>query len=97
MKGKKIGKQIGYPTINIKINNKWKLLPNDGVYACFVNIGSKEFKGMMNIGFNPTFDSQKKSIEIHILDFNMDIYGEDLKVSVVKKIRKEKNFHQLKN
>ena len=47
---------------------------------------------MMNIGFNPTFNSQKKSIEIHILDFNLDIYGEDLKVSVVKKIRKEKKF-----
>ena len=60
MKGKKIGKKIGYPTANIKINNKWKLLPNDGVYAVFVNINSKEFKGMMNIGFNPTFDSQKR-------------------------------------
>jgi len=50
---------------------------------------------MMNIGFNPTFDSQKKSIEIHILDFNSDIYGEDLKVSVVKKIRKEKKFSSI--
>ena len=92
VKGRKIGKQIGYPTANIKINNDWKLLPNDGVYAVYVNIGLKEFKGMMNIGFNPTFDSQKKSIEIHILDFKSEIYGEDLKVSVVKKIRKEKKF-----
>tara|TARA_Y100001954_G_scaffold204329_1_gene225627 strand:- start:717 stop:1664 length:948 start_codon:yes stop_codon:yes gene_type:complete len=92
VKGRNIGKQIGYPTANIKINNDWKLLPNDGVYAVYVNIGLKEYKGMMNIGFNPTFDSQKKSIEIHILDFKSDIYGEGLKVSVVKKIRKEKKF-----
>ena len=100
VKGRKIGKQIGYPTANIKINNDWKLLPNDGVYAVYINIGLKEFKGMMNIGFNPTFDSQKKSIEIHILDFKSEIYGEDLKVSVVKKIRKEKKFssvEELKN
>ena len=95
VKGRKIGKQIGYPTANIKIDNDWKLLPNDGVYAVYVNIGLKEYKGMMNIGFNPTFDSQKKSIEIHILDFNSDIYGEDLKVSVVKKIRKEKKFSSI--
>ena len=92
VKGRNIGKQIGYPTANIKINNDWKLLPNDGVYAVYVNIGLKEYKGMMNIGFNPTFDSQKKSIEIHILDFKSDIYGEGLKVSIVKKIRKEKKF-----
>lgn len=92
VKGRNIGNQIGYPTANIKINNDWKLLPNDGVYAVYVNIGLKEYKGMMNIGFNPTFDSQKKSIEIHILDFKSDIYGEGLKVSVVKKIRKEKKF-----
>ena len=92
VKGKKIGKQIGYPTANIKVDNKWKLLPNDGVYAVCVYIGSIEYKGMMNIGFNPTFNSQKKSIEIHILDFDLDIYGEELKVSVVKKIRKEKKF-----
>ena len=92
VKGKKIGKQIGYPTANIKVDNKWKQLPNDGVYAVCVYIGSIEYKGMMNIGFNPTFNSQKKSIEIHILDFDLDIYGEELKVSVVKKIRKEKKF-----
>ena len=95
VKGRKIGNQIGYPTANIKINNDWKLLPNDGVYAVCVKIGLKEYKGMMNIGFNPTFDSQKKSIEIHILDFNSDIYGEDLKVSVVKKIRNEKKFSSI--
>ena len=92
VKGNKIGNQIGYPTANIKIDNKWKLLPNDGVYAVCVNIGSKEYKGMMNIGFNPTFASQKKSIEVHILDFNLNIYGKDLKVSVVKKLRNEKKF-----
>ena len=55
----------------------------------YVNIGSKEYKGMMNIGFNPTFDSQKKSIEVHILDFNLDIYG-GIKMSVVKNKEGEK-------
>ena len=95
IKGRKIGKQIGFPTANIKISNEWKLLPNDGVYAVYVNIGLNEYKGMMNIGFNPTFDSQKKSVEVHILDFNLDIYEENVKVSVVKKIRKEKKFSSI--
>ena len=48
--------------------------------------------GMMNIGYNPTFDSSEKSVEVHILDFNKDIYGLDVKVSIVEKIREEKKF-----
>ena len=92
IEGKKMGKKIGYPTANISIENVNKLMPNDGVYAVYIKVNSKDFMGMMNIGYNPTFDSSEKSVEVHILDFNKDIYGLDVKVSIVEKIREEKKF-----
>ncbi len=92
IEGKKMGKKIGYPTANIIVENVNKLMPNDGVYAVYIKVNSKDYMGMMNIGYNPTFNSSKKSVEVHILDFNEDIYGIDVKVSIVEKIRKEKKF-----
>ena len=92
IEGKKMGKKIGYPTANISVENVNKLMPNDGVYAVYIKVNSKDFMGMMNIGYNPTFDSSEKSVEVHILDFNKDIYGLDVKVSIVEKIREEKKF-----
>jgi len=95
IKGKSNGKKLGYPTSNLKIDNNWKLLPNDGVYAVIVEYDSKKFLGMMNIGFNPTFRSENRNIEVHMLDFDKEIYGEELQVSVVKKIREEKKFDSI--
>ena len=92
IEGKKMGKKIGYPTANISIENVNKLMPNDGVYAVYIKVNSKDFMGMMNIGYNPTFNSSERSVEVHILDFNKDIYGLDVKVSIVEKIREEKKF-----
>lgn len=92
IEGKKMGKKIGYPTANISVENVNKLMPNDGVYAVYIKVNSKDFMGMMNIGYNPTFNSSEKSVEVHILDFNKDIYGLDVKVSIVEKIREEKKF-----
>ena len=92
IEGKKMGKKIGYPTANIIVENVNKLMPNDGVYAVYIKVNSKDYMGMMNIGYNPTFNSSKKSVEVHILDFSEDIYGIDVKVSIVEKIRKEKKF-----
>ena len=93
VKGKQNGSKIGFPTANIQIENKWKLIPNDGVYAVMVEHNYKKYSAMMNIGYNPTFDSKQRTLEVHILDFNQDIYGEELRVEFVKRIREEKKFH----
>jgi len=93
VKGKKNGSKIGFPTANIQIENKWKLIPNDGVYAVMVEYNSKKYSAMMNIGYNPTFASKERTLEVHILDFNKDIYGEELRVEFVKRIRKENKFN----
>ena len=93
VKGKKNGSKIGFPTANIQIENKWKLIPNDGVYAVMVEHNFKKYSAMMNIGCNPTFAAKQRTLEVHILDFNQDIYGEELRVEFVKRIREEKKFH----
>ena len=95
VKGNGIGKTIGFPTANILIKNKWKLLPSDGVYAVKVNINDRFLKGMMNIGQKPTVDGKGKSLEVHIFDFSNDIYGKAIKVKVKKRIRDEKKFKDL--
>ena len=93
VKGKQNGSKIGFPTANIQIENKWKLIPNDGVYAVMVTHNTVKYSAMMNIGCNPTFDSKQRTLEVHILDFNQDIYGDELRVEFVKRIREEKKFH----
>ena len=92
VKGKQRGRSIGYPTANILIDNKWKLLPTDGSYAVWAEVDGQKYKAMMNIGFNPTFPPEKRTVEVHILDFNEDIYGKEMRVSVVRKLRNEKKF-----
>ena len=95
IKGMQKGSSLGFPTANIHVINKWKLIPNDGVYAVKVQYNNQEFIGMMNIGFNKTFNASKRTLEVHILDFNKDIYEEELKISFIKKIRETKNFSSL--
>ena len=90
VQGKSIGKTIGFPTANIALSNQWKILPADGVYAVKVGLGKDNFYGMMNIGINPTFDGTVKSIEVHIFEFNQEIYGADIRVSIVARVREEK-------
>lgn len=92
VQGKSIGKTIGFPTANIALSNQWKILPADGVYAVQVRLKEDHFYGMMNIGINPTFDGTVKSIEVHIFEFNQEIYGADIKVSIVARVREEKKF-----
>jgi riboflavin kinase/FMN adenylyltransferase len=92
VEGKKLGRTIGYPTANINCPGE-KALPARGVYAVCVKLHNKIFRGMLNIGYNPTVSSLKElSIEVHILDFDDDIYGELLRVEFCKKIRDEKAF-----
>jgi riboflavin kinase/FMN adenylyltransferase len=92
VKGKKIGKSIGFPTANIRIDEKYKILPKNGVYivACFVD--AEKYYGMLNIGYNPTFGLNKKTIEVNIFDFDKDLYGKILKIDFLKFIRNEIKF-----
>lgn len=94
--GDKRGKKIGYPTANIKPQNEKKVLPKKGVYAVWVRYEETYYKGMMNIGERPTFDGNSITLEVHILDFDNDIYGKDVQLQFVTRIRDEKQFSGLK-
>ncbi|MBI3518198.1 MAG: bifunctional riboflavin kinase/FAD synthetase [Bacteroidetes bacterium] len=96
VKGKQLGRTIGYPTANIFVEDTDKLLPKIGVYAVNAVVRGKRYQGMLNIGTNPTTDSdQKIKIEVNIFDFEDDIYGADIKVEFVKWIRNEEKFANL--
>lgn len=96
IKGKQLGRTIGYPTANIFIDNADKLIPKIGVYAVNVVLKGVTYKGMLNVGTNPTTDFDNKiKIEVNIFDFDDDIYGETLKVEFVKWIRNEEKFANL--
>lgn len=93
VKGKQIGKKIGFPTANIHVEDDYKLIPLNGVYAVEVEFDGSSYKGMLNIGIRPTFDvGNKVSIEVNIFDFDEDIYGKFLKVIFSDRIRDEKTF-----
>ncbi len=90
--GDKRGSEIGFPTANIEVDNVNKLIPAMGVYAAKAEIVGKKYKAMLNIGTRPTFQGKKKTIEIHLLDFDNRIYGERLSITFVRFLRKEKAF-----
>lgn len=90
-KGSQIGRTIGFPTANIESSDY--LFPKCGVYFCYAYINNKKYKAMVNIGINPTINLiDKERLEAHILDFNQDIYEEELKIEFIKKIRDEQKF-----
>jgi riboflavin kinase / FMN adenylyltransferase len=92
IKGKQLGRTIGFPTANIRIQEDYKLIPKNGVYIVKSIINQKVVFGMMNIGFNPTISNEKLSIEIHYFDFGADLYDQKLIVSILKYIRPEQKF-----
>ena len=95
--GKKVGREIGFPTANIRPNDPLKLIPREGVYAVVVSIeGSIRF-GMMNIGFRPTVDiMRKQTIEVNIFDFDDEIYFSGIEVAIIARLRNEKRFPSIK-
>lgn len=92
VKGKQIGRTIGFPTANIEVQDQYKLIPKNGVYAVNVKVNQQQYKGMLNIGTKPTFNHQEKTIEVNIFDFNEDIYGEKIQIEFVQFIREEKKY-----
>jgi len=84
VKGDGLGKKINYPTANIFIEETYKIIPKDGVYLVETIIKDKLFNGMMNIGHRPTIGTKNKSIEVHLFNFNEDIYGQVMKKSFLQ-------------
>ena len=84
------GKLLGFPTANINLYDE--LCPKNGVYAVTVELKNKKHKGVANIGFSPTFGDHVFTVEVHILDFNENIYGQKFRVNFIKRIRDERKF-----
>ncbi|MEP6928483.1 MAG: bifunctional riboflavin kinase/FAD synthetase [Flavobacterium sp.] len=91
-KGKQLGRTIGFPTANIHIEEDYKKIPKNGVYVVQALINGKVVFGMMNIGFNPTVNGEKQTIEVHVFDFDADIYGQKIEVSLLNYLREEQKF-----
>jgi riboflavin kinase/FMN adenylyltransferase len=95
IKGDKLGRVLGFPTANIDIDSHHKLVPADGIYAVTVEYGIQNFQGMLYIGNRPTINGSQRSIEVNIFDFNREIYGERLKINLIKLLRKDSKFNDL--
>ena len=94
--GNNIGSKIGFPTANLQLLNKWKILPREGVYVVMVIFNEIKYFGMLNLGIRPTISDDSFAIEVHIFDFSLKIYDRELKVEFLERIRDEKKFSDLK-
>jgi riboflavin kinase/FMN adenylyltransferase len=95
VKGQQIGRSIGFPTANIQVVDKYKLLPRDGAYAVYAHVEAIRYKAILNIGDRPTVDGKKKTIEAHLIDFDGDVYGQELSIHFQEFLREEERFENL--
>ena len=97
IEGRRLGRDLGFPTANILPVDSHKMVPLDGVYAVNVHVDGELYEGMLNVGTRPTVNSNvdHRSIEVHIFDFDRDIYHKDISVNFVERIREEKKFENL--
>jgi riboflavin kinase/FMN adenylyltransferase len=96
IKGKQIGKSLGYPTANLYIKENYKIIPKEGVYIVKSKIDHHTYFGMMNIGHNPTIgEGNHKTIETYFFNFDRDIYDKEIRIEVLKRIRDEQKFESL--
>jgi riboflavin kinase/FMN adenylyltransferase len=85
------GARLGFPTANLELDPA-QALPIDGVYATRAYIGSRDYESMTNIGKNPTFGSNQRTVEVYIVDYQGDLYGQELKIDIIERLRNEKQF-----
>ncbi len=99
IEGNKIGRKIGFPTANIQPDDEHKLIPKTGVYAVQLEHEENMYKGMLNIGYRPTVNTEKenRSVEVHLFEFNREIYGSEVKLYFRKFMREEKKFDSLEH
>lgn len=95
VKGNQLGRKLGFPTANIQPDEPDKIIPEYGVYAVLVDWNGKTYKGMSNIGIRPTLDLHKLTIEVHMFDFDQDIYGEHITIYFLEHTRIEKKFRDI--
>jgi riboflavin kinase/FMN adenylyltransferase len=93
IKGEGRGKRLSFPTANLLVENQNKLTPKEGVYVVDCRVHGKIYRGMANIGFKPTFGGVSRTVEIHILDFSEDIYGEKISIHFIQRLRDEVKFN----
>lgn len=94
-KGKALGRTINYPTANLKLKEKYKLIPKNGVYVVASIIEGKKIFGITSIGTNPTVGGKKRTIETHFLNFNKDLYEKEITIEFLKHIRDEETFDSI--
>jgi len=92
--GARRGHKLGFPTANLEVRPE-RAVPADGVYAVFAVLGSERYQAVANVGVRPSFDNGHRTVETHILDFDQDIYGCDLVVEFVARLRDERRFEQI--
>ncbi|MDX1542738.1 MAG: bifunctional riboflavin kinase/FAD synthetase [Christiangramia sp.] len=92
VKGRGIGKELGFPTANLEVKEEYKLIPKNGVYVIRTVIDGEQVYGMMNIGTNPTVGGKEKTIESYFFELDQDLYGKQLQIELLVRIRDEKKF-----
>ncbi len=95
IKGKGLGRQLGFSTANIHVEETYKLIPKYGAYIVTAVIGGELIYGMMNIGVNPTVNGEKESLEVHFFNFNKDIYNEKVQINLLQRLRDEQKFESV--
>jgi riboflavin kinase/FMN adenylyltransferase len=97
IKGQQLGRSIGFPTANVHITHDYKLIPCDGAYAVKVDVEGKTYSGMLNIGNRPTVNGSSQTIEVHLFDFNGDLYDKRISVFLKSYLRPEFKFSGLES
>ena len=97
VKGRSLGSKIGFPTANIEIEEQYKLIPKNGSYVVKVHANDTVVYGMMNIGENPTIEGKGSSIEVHLFDFNKNIYDQYVKIELLDRLRDEQKFNSVED
>jgi len=95
VKGNQLGRKLGFPTANISVEDRFKLIPADGVYVVKVFVKDDWKNGVMNIGYRPTVNGTHRTIEVYIFDFTGDLYDQEINVEFVEFIREERKFETL--
>ena len=95
VEGNRVGRRLGYPTANLETKDIAKVLPGQGAYAVMVKVDNEWFKGMANVGIRPTLDLEHVTIEAHLFGFSKDIYGKEICIAFLERIRDEMKFSSL--
>lgn len=93
--GQRIGRTMGFPTANLSVDEPLKVLPGDGVYAVRVRLHGMAYRGMLSIGNRPTIGDQPTAVEVHLLGFSGDVYGETIEVEFIRHLRSNRRFDSL--